>query len=296
VYAGPAVATLPPPVRVPGRWAPPPLVIGAPAPATLNAGPRVQAWPDPRGAVRAAAYRTHTGYVVDWRGVGRFHLAEGGAAVAAEPYPGVPSHEVHDTYARAIAPLVWQAYHGEALHASAVTVDGRRLACCARSGTGKTTLAWAMAARGHTLVADDAVLLERSGAGVEAFAPPHDVRLRRPSALFFGLPDPGEHGRIEAPAPGGDAAPLGGILVLERCDGSREPAAEPLVGAEALQHVLSHAHCLDPTDQEARRRALACYLACIASAPVWRVMVPSGLERLPSVVALIERVARGAGS
>jgi hypothetical protein len=274
-------------------WVPPPLGIRPLTPADCEGAHRVQTWPDPDGVARAAAYRTAAGYLIEWDGVARFALAPAGAAVCAEPCVGVPHVAVHDTYERSVAPFVWQAFHGEALHASAVVVGGRVVICCAASGTGKTTLAWALAERGHALVADDAVLLREAETGLCAFALPHRVRLRRGSAVFFGLGDPGPSGRVERLTGAESARPIHTVFVLERQPGRASPEAQQLGGAAALGAVLAHAHCLDPTDDDVRRRALALYLACVSSAPVWRLSLPSNLERLPQAVTLIEHLLEG---
>ena len=56
---------------------------------------------------------------------------------------------------RQVAPTVSAFYDRLTLHASAVAVDGRVLAFVAGSGTGKTTLAWALVKAGATAISDD---------------------------------------------------------------------------------------------------------------------------------------------
>jgi hypothetical protein len=278
----------------PAAWVPPALEIASGLPPGRAAGPPVQTWPDPAGVVRAAAYRSDAGdgYVVDWMGVATFSLGPGARSVRAVPYPNVGVGRVRETYARSIAPLAWQAFSGEALHASAVVIDGAAVVCCASSGTGKTTLAWAMTRRGHPLLADDAVLLAASDAAVVAFALPHAARLRQASAVFFGLADPGQAARAEMATHSLQPKPVGAFFVLERSPHQRGSAAARLDGAVAVRALLEHAHCLDPTDPAVRRRAVSCYLACISSAPVWRLQLPSTLDGLPSCLDLVERLCR----
>jgi len=67
-----------------------------------------------------------------------------------------------------VLPLAATLQGVELLHASAVALDGRAYAFVAPSGTGKTSLAVHLVARGASLVADDALALETWGHGVRA--------------------------------------------------------------------------------------------------------------------------------
>jgi serine kinase of HPr protein (carbohydrate metabolism regulator) len=59
----------------------------------------------------------------------------------------------------------------EALHASAVAIDGRAVLLMGPSGAGKSDLALRLLDRGFTLVSDDQTLVRREGARLLASAP-----------------------------------------------------------------------------------------------------------------------------
>ena len=63
--------------------------------------------------------------------------------------------EMRSWQLRQVAPTVAAFYDRLTLHASAVSVDGRVLAFVAGSGTGKTTLAWALVKAGAAAISDD---------------------------------------------------------------------------------------------------------------------------------------------
>lgn len=65
------------------------------------------------------------------------------------------------------------------LHAACVEIDGKAVAICAPGGHGKTTLAAALVARGHRLLAEDITISD--GSPPITRAGPDLLRLRRPS-------------------------------------------------------------------------------------------------------------------
>ena len=71
------------------------------------------------------------------------------------------------------------------LHAACVEVDGNAVAICAPGGHGKTTLAAALVARGHRLLAEDITISD--GKPPVTRAGPDLLRLRRPSLGNVGL-------------------------------------------------------------------------------------------------------------
>src|SRR5919106_5320553 len=108
----------------------------------------------------------------------------------ATPVNDAPEVEVWrdsilDAYYRSVLPMALQAQGAEVLHASAVLTPRGVLALCARSGTGKSTLAYGLSRRGYPLRADDAVAFENSGAQINVRPLPFSIRLRPDAAAFF---------------------------------------------------------------------------------------------------------------
>lgn len=77
------------------------------------------------------------------------------------------------------------------LHASAITVPTGCLAVVGRSGMGKSTLAFGLAAAGHALVTDDLLRVDIGPQGVVAYQGLPELRMRRAPAV----PQPFELGR-----------------------------------------------------------------------------------------------------
>lgn len=66
-------------------------------------------------------------------------------------------------FAAQVLPLAASIWGLDLLHASAVSVDGHAIALSAPSGTGKTSIALHLVARGGTLVTDDVLAVDTSG-------------------------------------------------------------------------------------------------------------------------------------
>ncbi len=70
--------------------------------------------------------------------------------------PAIDDHiEMRGWQLRQVAPTVAACFERLTLHASAVTIDGQVLAFVAESGTGKSTLAWALVKAGAEPLSDD---------------------------------------------------------------------------------------------------------------------------------------------
>ena len=273
----------------PGPIALPTLELGEPvALKSPNAEP-VQTWPDPSGHIRAAAYRVGSAYWVDWPGVGRFVLSAA-PAVRAVPDKAAGAGAVHDIFRRFITPLAWQLRGGEALHASALCWGRSTVGFCASTGTGKSTFACGLALRGHALLTDDGLLLDPSEVPALVRPTSAGLRLRSESAAHFARPRERDGRAVGLP----DAAPaaeglLAGLVVLERAMDPAAPDILRLQGGDALAAVLAHAHSIDAIDVRVRTRSVERYLAILEDTPVWRLHYPSGYDRLPEALDLVER-------
>jgi hypothetical protein len=264
------------------------LVIDQPAPLAARSGAPVQTWPDTSGRVRAGAYRTAEGYDVDWPGLARYSFSSRSLDVCATPVPGAAVREVRDTYERLALPLVWTLNGGEALHAAAVCAASGVALICARSGTGKSTLAFALAARGAAVLADDGVLLRPDSGAPVAYPAARTIRLRESSARFFAIP-PGTGLTIvpDATVPVGRPGPVTGIIELRRSGRGCLPGIVRLDGGAALPAVLEHAHAVDPSRADLRRRSVDHYLHMLAHVPVWRLVVPTDYALLDAAIDML---------
>jgi hypothetical protein len=242
-------------------------------------------WRDGAGAPVAYGHDDGPFHWVHVVGVGAFRFLPDDDEVLAYPDVGVATDLVEDTFRRTVVPLALQARGHEVLHASAVRCPTGVVAVCAVSGTGKSTVAYALARRGRPLWADDAVCFEVGQEGVRAVPLAFSARLRPASADHFGAPANGE---IVTPAP----APLAAVVVLAR-SGSPEPRVARLTAAEAFPETLTHGYSYRPDDPERTGRMVEAYLALVDAVPVYRLTFAPGLERLDAMLDVIEAALDG---
>ena len=74
--------------------------------------------------------------------------------------------------------------------------------------------------------------------------------------------------------------------MLER---SPRSSVERLGSAAAFPLVLEHAYCFDLDDEERKRAMMASYLDLVGRVPVFRTRMETGLDRLASLLDLLER-------
>ena len=212
-------------------------------------------------------------------GVATFRFGPGGVeAIARE---GVEIEKILDAHRRLVVPRVLQALGQEVLHASAVAFETGAVTFCAKSGTGKSTVAYALAQRGHPPCADDAVAIRPGPQGPELMPLPFALRLRPPSAAYYG--EEAQPLELQHPAA---SRPLAAICVLRRVDDTS--GVRRLGRAEAFPALLTHAYSFGLDDEHRRRRMMEHYLSLASEVPVFEVALPSGLSELDRALDQIE--------
>lgn len=229
---------------------------------------------------------------MDVPGVASFGFAIPTESVMAVPHPPTRPELIRVTYERSVLPLVLQAGGAEVLHASAVYMREGVVALCGDSGVGKSTTAMALSRRGHPLWADDVVALDLTGRHPEVMPLSFELRLRAEAASFFGE-KPGATRRLRpsgTPGNGAEPARLVALCVLSRDDDLGGIAVERL-GAAAIPALLTHAYCFSLQQALFKRRMMEHYLELVGRVPVFAVRFRPGLERLPAIADVIERIA-----
>jgi hypothetical protein len=125
-----------------------------------------QRWFDNEGRLIASGGRTAGRWWMYWGGLATYWFGDSGNVVAEPVSTGLAQH-VRDAFVRGVTPVVMLARGFEALHASAILHTDGVIGFCGRSGTGKSTLALALAALGLPHFADDTIVF-----GPAAFGPP----------------------------------------------------------------------------------------------------------------------------
>jgi len=191
-----------------------------------------------------------------------------------------------------VLPLASALQGLELFHASGVVLDGRAIAFVGLSGTGKSSTAAHLVARGHPFLTDDVLALEAADGEL----------LAHPGTSLVGL-DPRELARMDAGAgprrggvvgrsdktyvtvePVSRPVPLGGLYFLEAGGTGRsaridpvEESAELLLGSSFLTYLASPLHLLHHLD----------VCAGIAeSVPTFSVVVPPAVDAVGTAAAI----------
>jgi hypothetical protein len=259
-------------------------------PERPDGGPVRQRWLDVEGAVVATGGADADGWWMHWPRLATYVFGAAGD-VLAHVAAGADPAAVTDSYARGVLPVVLLAREHEALHASGVLQDGHVTAFCAASGTGKSSLALAVAAGGGHHWADDTVVLPPPNGEFEALSLPFPVRVDE----GFRARLPGAAARVRV-VPPQTRAPLRRIYLLvrdARVD-PRSPVFSDVPGAKAFEQLLAHAHPFDLTTTDRRRRMIERLMKAAASVKVGEVRFGPSLEELPTLAARVrERLTGG---
>lgn len=234
-----------------------------------------------------------------WDRVGGFSV-RGGREVIVETLPGVESSLMRLPLLGMVMGAVLLQRGVLALHGSAVSIDGQVAAIVGFSGRGKSTLAAALHARGHALVADDLLAVECPHEGAPRVHPSFpQLKLFPESALHSLGDDPdglpllatgiAKRGRRVANGFSLQPAPLRGIYVMQT-----EGAAslQRLPHGEALIELIRHSYAIRVFRRAmAGSRAVEHLQQCTVVAnrvPVSRLTREGGLERVSELARRVE--------
>ncbi|HYP48810.1 MAG TPA: hypothetical protein VEQ61_09265 [Thermoleophilaceae bacterium] len=220
-------------------------------------------------------------------GAATFRYLPGSDEIVAMPDPAASEDAVEDAYLSIALPLAFQLSGLEALHASAARLPVGVVAFCALSGTGKTTVACALAARGHGLWADDAVIFDSEAPdAVVTNRIPFLANVRPETREALGV----SSAEVSEPASTGDSAPLAAVVLLERDVTTTDPTEVlRLSPTDALPALEPHAHRFNLGDFERKRRTMQAYLRLTARVPVLRARFAPGFDRLPALLDDLEK-------
>jgi hypothetical protein len=182
-----------------------------------------------------------------------------------------------------ILPLV-MTHRGElVLHASGVLLARGAILFMARSGSGKSTIAAGLAARGARVVADDAIALRESVDGPVAIGAYSGLRLWPdiPGGAKRRI-SPGDSSMAFADAP----VPVAGIYLLDPSP-SGSIRIDPLPPREAVMSLVAHSYVLDWGDRDRLMRHLDSAIGCGRTVPVRRLAFPHDADRLEELCRLV---------
>jgi hypothetical protein len=254
--------------------------------------PDVQTWLGPDGGIFSHCSIAEGAFRIDLpMGVSFFFNLEGNE-VSAVPSSPVPHPWLLDAYRRCVLPMVLQAQGMELLHASAILASDGVYAFCANSGTGKSTLAFALGQRGYEPWADDALGMTVSPprAGIECHQLPFDIRLWKDSREAFAsaLPNSPSRRQFDTNHTGNrESPPLKAIFLLRRESEMKDRnyvLLKRLSIREAFSQLLYHAYCFSLRDMRRKKTMIENYLFLSSRVPVFGLKYRGGFEYLPQVL------------
>ena len=249
------------------------------------AHPLVETWRDAAGEPCAYAYESAGQFWMDWPGLARFSFDLQGHQITAWPEAGIHLPDIQRVHRRVVVPAAYQRLGHEVLHASAVRTPHGVVGFCGDAGAGKSTFAFALAARGFDHWADDTLVVDPAAAPPLAVPIPFDAALRPASADFL-LGTSGVHQGEVTRAPGEPVA-LAALVLLDRHGASgAAPHAERLTPVVALQRLLPHACAFSTRTVELRRSLAEHYLAIADAVPVLTLSYTSGFDALDRALDL----------
>jgi len=261
-------------------------------PLLPRGGPVRQQWLDVNGALVAAGGADRDGWWMHWPHLATFTFAASGG-VMAHASSGSSRETIIDSYTRGVLPVVLLAREHEALHASGVLYRGGVTAFCAPSGTGKSSLALAIAAAGGGHWADDTVVLCTTAGRLEAVSLPFPARVDADVRGALGDTVGGVR-TVSA----GTRAPLRRVYLLVR-----DPAVDPrspqfteIEGGERFERLLAHAHPFDLSSANRRRRMIERLMQAAVSVSVCELRFGPSLAALPVLAARVAEHIAHAGA
>jgi hypothetical protein len=123
-----------------------------------------------------------------WDRVGGFRV-RGGRDVIVEPLPDVEERLLRLPLLGMVMGALLQQRGILALHGSAVSIEGQAIALVGYSGAGKSTLAAALHARGHAILTDDLIAIDREPGGPPVVLPAYPQLKLCPESAAASLGD-----------------------------------------------------------------------------------------------------------
>jgi hypothetical protein len=252
-------------------------------------------WRLPSGEPWLSAARNDEGYLLRFHDHADFVMDGDGREIVCRYWREGATETLRHLLIDQVMPLALNLRGAEALHASAVLVDGQAIAFTGPTGAGKSTLAAAFGRAGHTVLADDCLGVIDGGAAFEVVPAYPELRLWRDALSYLDLDrhpaapvaDYSDKERFAFDASGVDPSrnyPLRAVYVLD--EDSREDGGtvvRKMRPRETVIELIRSAFRFEVEDRVMLERQLGVFTRMAASLPVRRVSAPKDLERLPDL-------------
>ncbi len=203
-------------------------------------------------------------------------MVEDGRTVTIELAPGADAAEASSTLMSPVQAVLWHQRGLLPLHASVIGVNGVAVALAGPSGVGKSTLAAALAAGGHEVLADDICIVDAAN-GADVLPGAARLRLWRDAVDHLNIAAQGM-ARDKYLVEGGtsirpDRRKLAAIVLLSR-QGGDAVEIEQLRGARCIMELREVVHMLPEANALGLAADVFAALTSLPSAGVatWRLV------------------------
>ncbi len=215
-------------------------------------------------------------------GIASFRLDED-LGVLAVPAVGASIGVVEDSYRRNVLPLALHLQGYEVVHGSAVSTTAGVVALCGASGVGKSTFAYGLSLRGHSVWADDAVALDISIDAATTFRLPFRLSVSDDARALLGNeevrgPDEPAQSTVRA------------LVILSRSDSSDGSLVDidRLDPASAFAALFPHAYYFRLSDVARTKLMVERYLQLASITPTFDVRYRADIDHARDVVERVE--------
>lgn len=245
---------------------------------------------------------TEQGMYLYWQGVGSFWI-QAGSKVLIDLEADLDEDRLRLFILGAVMGVILHQRDLLVMHASAVAIQGAAVLFMGDKRWGKSTMAAALHAQGHSLIADDVVALEISDSQPIRVRPAFPQIKLWPDAVAGLGQDPDQVPRLAAPFEKrnhlldkgfmADILPLEQIYVLGQ---GEQIEIVPLSAQEMIRHLLRNSYVARFGQELLQPNGAAHFqrLTTLAQqVPLNRLLRPADLDLLPAVAKRVEVHVRG---
>ena len=241
---------------------------------------------------------TSTEYLLNIPGTARYYVRNGNE-VRLEIEPSAPIANISAYLLGSVFGVLCHQNGMLPLHASAIECGGVVSAFLGESGAGKSTLAACLQRRGHRVVSDDICLLQSDSGAMRVIPVAGWLKLWNESLQHLGE-TPVEQNRVFStddkfrlflPDPGSTRSQLARVIFLARDPNAQaQPALQPLPLVDAIAGLMDMTYVGYVPALAGQQSTIFRQCARVFQhAHAWRLTVPWGLDRMDSVLDLLER-------
>lgn len=255
-------------------------------------------WRQPDGGRWLSFARYPGGYLLRFSGLADFDVRPDAREIHGYRASTTPGHTFNHLLLDQVLPLVAGSAQRLPLHASVVEVDGRAVAFLGATRHGKSTLAAALARRGHPVLSDDCCVLCRTATGFDVAPTYPGLRLFSESidGLFgepgTGLPQVAHYSSKQRIIPAHSRGfshrrvPLGALYAIAP-QTTLGPSTRMRISArtsrESVFEIIGMTFYLDVTDAERAREGFELATEAASVCPVRLLTFPWNLAALDQV-------------